>query len=81
MSLSYDYGRHKGRYDALKEFLKLSDDSLRKSLAREILDKERPIVDAVQKQFMRSAGSNNLDQYHQGYSFGWQECFTVLNRL
>ena len=81
MSLASDYGRHKGRYDALKEFLKMSEDNLRKSLAREILEREKPNVAAVQKAFMRAAGSQNLDEYHEGYAAGWQETFSLLNRL
>lgn len=81
MSLAYDFGRHKGRVDALKEFLKTSPDNLRKSLARDLLDKERPIAQAVLKRFMSTPTAQDLGAYHEGYDFGWKETFNVINNL
>lgn len=81
MSLAQDFGTHKGRCDALKEFLKTSDDAIRKSLARELLAREAPIAQAVLKQFMSTPTAQDLNAYHQGYDDAWKATMQLVMRL
>jgi hypothetical protein len=81
VSLARDFGTHKGRCDALKEFIRISPDELRKSLARELLAKEDPIAKAVLKQFMSTPTAQNLTEYHDGYDAAWKATMQLVNRL
>lgn len=81
MSLARDFGIHKGRCDALKEFIKTSDNEMKKSLAKEILAKESPIAQAVLKQFMSTPTAQDLNAYHAGYDEAWKQTMQLVMRL